>query len=387
MIESKTAKGHAFVFCDDISLAKSIVERIEMTFSHQVYIKHDFEKLLHSLTSMQNEDSVEFVVLDLDSISRSQFKRLYQLLNIKQIPCVITSNDHSQLHELTHELDDTFVSFIPKTIIKTMFNETLMLLLEKCTPQKKLSKRIKDFSLTRKPRSLYFLAFILCLEPLVKIFYLKATTGFGWDTLFRTLFSIEGVWPNFEFWFLFPLAGYALWSIKSWSFPFFICLQMYSVYSFATYEQFTWPYVAETPHLSSGILLFFNMLIIIYFMTPENRRPFWNKTQRIWRDSSRYATNIKSEIKDSSLSYETTITNLSKTGAYFTSRQDYKIGDKMLIQFQVSGKEMSVEAKIRRMQPTAHEEYNGYGVEFTSVPKEEKEYIKDYVSGLVHRLQ
>lgn len=387
MIENTDGKGHAFVYSSEISLARSIVDRVENTFSHHVYIKHDFEKLLHSITAVEEEDSVDFLVLDLDSINATQFQRLYQLLNIKQIPCLITSSDHSQLHKLTHELDETFVSFIPKSIIKTMFTETLMHLLEKCTPQKRLSKRIKDFSLTKKPKTLYVLAVVLLMEPLIKTFYLKATTGFAWDTLFRTLFSMEGVWPNFEFWFLFPLAGYALWSIKSWSFPFFIALQAYCIYSFATYEQFTWPYVAETPHLSSSILLFFNMLIIMYFITPENRRPFWNKTQRIWRDSSRYATNLRSEIKYGSEVSQTTITNLSKTGAYFTSKEDYKVGEKMQLQFEVGGKEMVVQAKIRRMQPTAHEEYIGYGVEFTSVPSEEKEYIKDYVSGLVHRLQ
>ncbi len=384
---NSSENAHAFVFTSEPLFAKMVTQKIDQTFNHQVHVKDDFEKLLHSITETDNAVKVEFLVLDLDSLAEFQFSRLYRLLSAKQIPCLIASSDHSILHKLTYEIDDKFVSFLPKSILNTMFKETLMLLLEKCTPNAKLQKRIKDFSLTKKPKSLYLLSALLFLEPVFKVLYLKALTGFTWDTVFRTVFSIEGIWPNVEFWLLFPVAGYALFAIRSWSFPFFIMLQAYSLYSYFTYEEFTWPYVAETPHLSTTVLLAFNMALIIYFLTPENRRPFWNKTQRIWRDSSRYATNIKTSIQKGQKTYNTTITNISKTGAYFTSKEEHKVGERMKINIQIGDREMDIDARVRRMQPTAHNEYHGYGVEFTSVDKDDKEFIKDYVSGLVHRLQ
>lgn len=378
------ALGFACVYGKYQDINQIILEKIEKKISYEVSIKEDMEKFLETLTETSKVKSIEFLVFDIDSCTLEQFKRVYQVINSHQIPCLIISDDPSILHQLTYDLESDFLSFLPKSILNSMFYETLTLLLEKNTAPSKLGRRIKDFSLMKKPKNLLWLALFLAGEPLYKVLYLKFSTGFSWDTINRVIFSIEGIIPNFEFWFLFPLAAYALYAVRSWSFFFFIGLQVYALYSYFSYEEFTWPFVAETPHLSNSLMLVFNFTLIGYFLIPEHRRPFWNKAQRLWRDSSRYATNIKAKINSNA---ETTITNLSKTGAYFTSKEKIAIGDNMQLTLKMGEKEMNLNAKVRRSQPTAHQEYMGYGVEFMKLDSADKEFIQDYISGLIHRLQ
>jgi hypothetical protein len=219
------------------------------------------------------------------------------------------------------------------------------------------------------------------------VFYLKLQTGFDWEILSRTIFGIEGIVSNFEFWALFPLAGYALLSVRSWSFFFFISLQAYSLFAFFTYEKFTWPYVAETPHISSTLLLIFNSALVFYFMAPANRRPFWNKTRNLWRNTSRYATSLRTQYKLGSNKITTTVTNISETGAYFTTTKSLPIGHKMQIDIPINGEVKSIDAIVRRSQDTAHEKYFGYGIEFDYKTKADKVELKEFIHSLNHRIQ
>lgn len=378
-------EGHAIIFSNQEFLTKQITSKLDQSFSYAVTVKQNIEDLIQLMT--ESKVKTDLLIFDLDATTLDHFQRIYKLINYYELPCLVVSEDPGVLHQLSYDADNSFMTFLPKSIVSSMFRETIGLLLEKTTPQLKLNKRIKDFSLLKKPPGLYLLATLFLLEPLFKTVYLKVSTGFAWDTIFRTIFSIEGVWANFEYWGIFPLAGYALYSVRSWSFFAFAGLQVYSLFAYFTYEKFTWPFVAETPHLSNTILLLFNSLLIGYFLTPEHRRPFWNKAQRLWRDSSRYATKINTSITGDSQNFESTITNISNSGAYFTSDKKINVGDKINLGFQLGGRDVKVQAKVRRAQETAHSKYQGYGVEFFKLSSDEKEYINDYISGLVHRIQ
>ena len=361
----------------------NISNRLHDQFRFSVISKDILSQGIDFLTA----SNVSLVVLDIDKVDFDGLARLYKIVNHLQIPCLFISNDPAMLNTLRQEMDNTFISFLPKGILNTMFNDTLKLLLKKTNPATKMSRRFIEVSTLEKPISLYLLAMGLFLEPIIKILYLKIQTGFEWDILFRTIFSIDSALGNFEFWALFPLAGYALISVRSWSFFFFIGLQVYSLYTYFTYEKFTWPYVAETPHISTGLLLMFNFALVLYFIVPANRRPYWNKTRRLWRNTSRYATNLQTKFKSNGNTIPTTITNISETGAYFTTSQNMPVGHTMQIELPINGEIRNLEAIIRRTQPTAHDNYHGYGVEFTYKSKEEKHEIKEYINSLNHRIQ
>ena len=342
------------------------------------------QDLQEFLVLLNQKNKFEYVVFDMDSLDFNQFKRVYQLIYRHQVPCLIIGEDTSILHQLSHDFDCKLLTYLPKAILESMYTDSVLKLIRKNSSLNQFKSRVQSFSLQKKPKGLVPLALLLASEPLMKILYLKFSTGFSWDTIIRVITSIEGVMANFEFWFLFPLAAYALFSIRSWSFAFFTLLQAYALVSYFTYQQFTWPHVSETPHISTSFLLFLNSLLVGYFLTPENRRPYWNKMCQLWRDSSRFATKIPTTLNAHE---QTTITNISKTGAYLTSDQSINVGDNMQLTMSMGSRDIQVNAKVRRTQSTAHEAYQGYGVEFVKLEKEERDFIHNYISGLQHRIQ
>lgn len=381
--EQDLTRSQTLIIGKDEMLKINISNKLTTLLKNSITTKDKLEDAIEFLT----HQNTFMVVFDIDDIEPQYIERVYKLINHLQIPCLITSSDSNFLNKLRLELDNTYISFLPKSILNSMFNETIKLLLQKNAPTKNLTRRIFKTSSLPKTKTVYLLAAFLFCEPIIKVLYLKFLTGFEWEILYRTIFSIDGVFKNFEFWGLFPLAGYALLSVRSWSFLFFIGLQVYNIYAFSVYEKFTWPYVAESPHISSSFLLITNLVIITYFLVPAHLRPYWNETRKIWRNTTRFATNIQALFRHHNKSINTTITNISETGAYFTATQPLEIGHKMQLEIPVNGQMKSIDAVVRRTQPTAHQKYTGYGVEFNYKNSQEKKDLKSYIETLTHRIQ
>ncbi len=380
---SQPLKEIALIIAAPEMLQINIANRLNHDFHYQVHTRTNIDEGLHYLTHMRTN----LVIVDIDAIDQESIERLCKVFGHVQIPCLFIGTDPGFLHKLQDEIDNGLISFLPKAILNTMFRETLTLLLKKnCAPQK-MYKRFLAVSTIQKPTSFYILAWSLLLEPVLKILYLKVNTAFDWEILARTIFSIEGFANNFEFWGLFPLAGYALLSVSAWSFLFFIGLQVYALYAYFSYEKFTWPYVAESPFISVSFLLAINTALVLYFAVPANRRPYWNQMRRIWRNTARYTTNLKSQFKWGEKQVGTTITNISETGAYFTSAEGLDIGQKMQIKIPINGELKELEAVVRRAQDTAHESYTGYGVEFNYKSRSDKKLLKEFVGTLNQRIQ
>lgn len=351
--------------------------------NYNIHISHDLKEGLDFLTT----NEIEFLVLDIDHVELEEIYRVQNIVNHFQLPTMVIGSDPAVLNHIKSQVDTSFMGFLAKGILNRMFHETHEVLMHKNSTASKISKRLKSVGQHSKPKFLVFLASLLFLEPVIKIIYLKIQTGFEWETLIRTILSIEGFGNNFEFWVLFPLAGYALLSIKAWSFFFFMGLQVYTLLSYFTYEKFTWPYVSETPHLSSSLLLSINMLLVGYFMVPAYRRPYWNISQKLWRNTSRFATKLKTKFKANGNDISTTITNISASGAYFTTNMQLPVGQVLELEIPLFDRMEKIEAVIRRKQDLHDDQYYGYGVEFKYHSKEQQQNMKFYVNSLVHRIQ
>ena len=327
------------------------------------------------------------IVIDIDQIDIDSLRRVYELVNYTQTPTILLSQDASSNKEYFLATNHPFITFLPKALINNMFRESLELLLKENGITSKLNHRVQKVSGGRKPKSFYFLATLLLLEPILKILFMKLSTDFSFEIVLRTIFSMEGIVSNFEFWFMFPLAGIALITERPWSFLVFIAVQVYCIFSHVYYVEFTWPYVSSSPHISSSFLLFVNTAVILYFLVPENLRPYWNKSQMLWRDTSRFATNLPTYFTFGTEKVYTTITNISASGAYFKTSEKLNIGRITELSFIVDGKVYTFKASVKRTHPTEIENVFGYGVCFEGLEQEQKDFLKDYVSKLETRIQ
>lgn len=216
----------------------------------------------------------------------------------------------------------------------------------------------------KKPLLFTVLAIAHFLEPLIKIFYFKVTTSFSFSTIIENIAQIEAPRDIFDFWFLFPLGGLALISVKKWSYPIFVGVQAYSIFAHLTYEKYTWPYVSEVPFVSSLGLLFMNALIICYFALPDVRRPFFDQSVRWWETRKRYGLRIPMSFSliENNRSYNCDILNISQSGVFLSNHQDIKIGSEIKMNILYKDFAISVTGKVKSHH--CFEKEPGIGVKF-----------------------
>lgn len=361
----------------NIKLANNLAQHFEM--SSRTY--SDIESALQFLM----DNSCEYVILNLDAIDLEYLPRLKEVLKLRQTPTLVISHNIHADEEFN--LNQDFCQFAITTSLSKHFLDVTKTLFKQTNTLIKFKKRIQRAATGEKPKSFYFLAALLFLEPVFKVLYMKFQTEFSFETVLSTIFSMPSLVSHFEFWALFPLAGVALISQRSWSFAVFIAVQAYSLFAHFFYVEFTWPYVSDSPHLSSTFLLVFNTAIVLYFLVPEYRRPFWNMSQKLWRDTSRYATKLPTYFTLGDEKLYTSIQNISQSGAYFQSSENIPVGETTILQFIINGKVHEAEAVVKRTHNTQDKNKYGYGVEFSKVSDPTKEILNQYIEKLETKLQ
>jgi hypothetical protein len=177
--------------------------------------------------------------------------------------------------------------------------------------------------------------------------YFKLSTGFDWSTVATNILAVRSPLDVFHFWFLFPIAGFALLSVKSWSHPVFMAIQTYSIYIHMTYEKFTWPYLAETPFLGSLVLLALNICLIVYFLFPHVRKPFFNKDVRWWEHHRRYNNPFPCtfSIVNPNKLEDAYILNISLSGAFINHQGIVEDEQHMMVNLSFDNVHLSIKAE------------------------------------------
>ena len=133
-----------------------------------------------------------------------------------------------------------------------------------------------------KPLIFQLLSALFFFEPAIKILYFKASTHFGFITVFENVLSRNSFRDVFDFWIVFPLAGVMLWKLRKWTYFAFLATMSYLVFSILTYEKYTWPYNSDKPLFYHYFIIALTLMTIAYFLAPNVRAPFFNRNLRWW---------------------------------------------------------------------------------------------------------
>ncbi|WP_127716236.1 PilZ domain-containing protein [Halobacteriovorax sp. HLS] len=216
-----------------------------------------------------------------------------------------------------------------------------------------------------RPLLFIILGLLHIAEPIFKVLYFKANTGFSFSLILNNIFQMNGIRQIFEFWFLFPIGGLALFGVKKWSYPVFVGVQVYSVFTHLNYESFTWPYVSNTPQWPSLAILSCNIGMILYFLLPEIRKPFFDKDMRWWEHRERYTLRIPCSFSSSNNNslQDAEILNISLSGAFMqVDHKNFKQGDRITVNLSFLDEHISLRAKIVSLH--SFEEAKGVGLMF-----------------------
>jgi len=216
----------------------------------------------------------------------------------------------------------------------------------------------------KKPLVFIVLGVLHLIEPIFKMLYFKMSTGFDWPTVVTNIMAVRGAEDIFHFWFLFPIAGLALLSVKKWSYPLFVGIQAYSIYIHLTYEKFSWPYLSEAPFLGSLILLGANVFMIIYFALPHVRKPFFDKDVRWWEHHRRFNIPFPctfSIINPNKLE-DAYVLNISLSGAFINHMGIVEDEQHMMVN--LSFEDVHISIKAEKVSSHAFGGSMGMGVKF-----------------------
>ena len=221
------------------------------------------------------------------------------------------------------------------------------------------------------------------LVPLFNLLVLKIQTEMDWAVVFDNVQQINGFKNILDFWFIFPLAGLVLLSVKAWAYPIFVGVQIYSIYNHLFYEKFTWPYVSERPFIGPLLLMSINFVIIIYFALPHVRRPFFDRRMRWWEARPRYGSDIPCFVSLLMPSFEhpgvlkTKILNISESGAFMEMRPGLHTDCDIRANFEGYGSKFSL--TIRVINHHVVNGVEGVGVQFIFTNWRERRALRQFI--------
>ena len=213
-----------------------------------------------------------------------------------------------------------------------------------------------------KPLIFTILSILFLIEPAIKVLYFKATTEFEFSLIFSNLFSRTSPREIFDFWLVFPIAGLALIKIRKWSYFFFLATMAYIVFSFLTYEQYTWPYNSDSPLAYHYAVVAASLTIFSFFLIPQIREPFFNRRIRWWESKARYKATMPAKIIGPKVTFDSQIINISQTGAFIQDSPYLSIGESLQMEFEKDG--LFCDVPVVVMSKHSIDNVSGCGVEF-----------------------
>jgi len=231
-----------------------------------------------------------------------------------------------------------------------------------------------------KPWPLLILAFFHFIEPVLKILFYS--TYFQMNPVDVTVIEFQTASPIhvFEYFFLFPIAGLAIFSVKKWSFPVFIAVEV-------------WVLAANLPYLTElyqtnqlwlfGFFITFgilNITVVGYLLLPAVRIAYLDPHLRWWESKPRYAVDISVNINGESIGM---IKNISKSGIFIATHNDLLIDSELKLEFSlIPPNESHIKLNALVQHKFSINNTEGFGVRFTHLSASNKRLINSMINHL-----
>ena len=231
-----------------------------------------------------------------------------------------------------------------------------------------------------RPWFIIILAALIALSPVQNILVFSMVYGEGLIEFLGNLFRYK---TGFELtcFFILPLiAGYAIYVVKTWSFPVFLIS-----YSFFTYQTYmTGSYPAVVHDLNTMVVsLLVNLLVVAYFLLPAVRAAYFDPSVRWWEAKYRYKIQMDAEITSNDKTIMGQISDISDGGVYITTESPVDISSELDIRFKYHTMGFQMRGKVAHAKKGAgNGSGNGYGIEFNEIEKENRKRLRNLIKAL-----
>lgn len=222
-----------------------------------------------------------------------------------------------------------------------------------------------------RPISLILIALIHIFEPFTKVIFYSVYYGVNPLRVIEVQLKSQNYLHVFEFFFLFPIAGLAIFRVKKWSLYIFLLVELWvCVANFNYYYKLF--LMGNYALLSMWILfLMLNISVVAYLLLPAVRIAYLDPKVRWWEAKPRYQIDIPCKINEE---VDAKILNISETGVFV--QENGKLEDKSEIKIKFDFEDLGFDFTAEVVHKFAIDNISGYGIQFKDLNSSDKRKIK-----------
>lgn len=217
-----------------------------------------------------------------------------------------------------------------------------------------------------RPWPIVILAWIHLLSPIGNVLVSAHLMHVSLYSYYNLVIRQTSLFDNVNFFLLFPVAAFAIYACKSWSYPIFLSVASWSFYqNFMSWRHFP---LLMTPATLVAVYAV-NIAVVGYFLIPSVRAPYFNPRLRWWESKPRYTIDIEVEVDGKA----GVITNISEGGAFLKTARKLSVGEDVRVQSRFYGLPLEFFGKVVYSRPG---DARGYGIQFHDLAQSAKRNLK-----------
>ncbi len=188
----------------------------------------------------------------------------------------------------------------------------------------------------------------------------------NFDSLFRAI----------AFFTFFPIAGFAIYKVRRWSYPVFVIVMLWSFW--VNYQSFA-NFPGSFPVFLLAVIYLVNFALVAYFLIPAVREVYFNERLRWWESKPRYDLEAPLEVVFEGQKRTGKLKNLSVGGVFLELDEAIEVNSDGRLLFTVRDYPFELEGKFLYKNPKIQA---GYGVQFQNLTRHQKKQLKQLTQEL-----
>jgi hypothetical protein len=230
----------------------------------------------------------------------------------------------------------------------------------------------------RKPWPIIIVSFIFFFIPILNIvgtyLFMKGDFHFS-DYIHSLLFDSTNYLPLFNMIVPSVLAGYAIYSVKKWSYPVFLaCMLWITCHMLSKFSSHTFSELL----FSAIIPMIINIVYVSYLLLPKMRAPFYDARLRWWETKPRYVYSTDVQVSFNNNTSEGQMTNISEGGLFAIIPMAIEPQTTLNLKFSILATPIELKAKIVYRKPDG----TSHGLQFCDLNKSQKKTLKQMMARL-----
>ena len=227
-----------------------------------------------------------------------------------------------------------------------------------------------EWNMRTKPWPIIVLAILYVLGPFFNTFAGALVMPLPYFEYVQALVKHGTWWDLVTVVGLYPLAGFAIFSVKEWSYPvYLIIMAIASWANFQDYRHFSSVFTLQL-FIATTVL---NVGLVSYFLLPAVRAAYFNKRLRWWESKPRYEIAVPAVLERDGFRTKCTIANISEGGVFLKCGKKLEQNEVVQLQFTVFSRPVDVQGKVVYR---LWKGIRGYGVEFIHTDETKQQIIR-----------